>query len=344
MAKYRIAIVGFGVVGRGIGAILHEKRDFLKARYDFDFDVVGISDLIWDTVYNSDGINLGKALDLVGKKEKLDPLGEVLPDSLTMIRETDYDILLEITPTNMETGDPGYTHIREALKRGKHVATTNKGPIALHYRELSELAAQNGAELRFEGTVLSGTPTINMALKDLAGCEFSEIRGILNGTTNFILTEMEKGKSYEEALKEAQRLGYAEAKPDADVEGWDAMAKIIILANVVMGGDVSKDDVSRTGITGLTIEDVENARKTGKKWKLVGRAWREGGKVKAAVAPMEVGPDDFLYHVQGVLNAVVFSTDIIGDVTVVGRGAGSKEAGYALLTDVLDIHRKLTGR
>ncbi len=344
MAKYRIAIVGFGVVGRGIGAILHEKRDFLKARYDFDFDVVGISDLIWDTVYNPDGIDLGKALDLVGKKEKLDPLGEVLPDSLTMIRETDYDILLEITPTNMETGDPGYTHIREALKRGKHVATTNKGPIALHYRELSELAAQNGAELRFEGTVLSGTPTINMALKDLAGCEFSEIRGILNGTTNFILTEMEKGKSYEEALKEAQRLGYAEAKPDADVEGWDAMAKIIILANVVMGGDVSKDDVSRTGITGLTIEDVENARKTGKKWKLVGRAWREGGKVKAAVAPMEVGPDDFLYHVQGVLNAVVFSTDIIGDVTVVGRGAGSKEAGYALLTDVLDIHRKLTGR
>ena len=344
MAKYRIAIVGFGVVGRGIGAILHEKRDFLKSRYDFDFDVVGISDLIWDTVYNPDGIDLGKALDLVGKKEKLDPLGEVLPDSLTMIRETDYDILLEITPTNMETGDPGYTHIREALKRGKHVATTNKGPIALHYRELSELAAQNGAELRFEGTVLSGTPTINMALKDLAGCEFSEIRGILNGTTNFILTEMEKGKSYEEALKEAQRLGYAEAKPDADVEGWDAMAKIIILANVVMGGDVSKDDVSRTGITGLTIEDVENARKTGKKWKLVGRAWREGGKVKAAVAPMEVGPDDFLYHVQGVLNAVVFSTDIIGDVTVVGRGAGSKEAGYALLTDVLDIHRKLTGR
>lgn len=344
MAKYRIAIVGFGVVGRGIGSILHEKKDFLKSRYDFDFDVVGISDLIWDTVYNPDGIDLGKALELVGKKEKLDPLGEVLPDSLTMIRETDYDILLEITPTNMETGDPGYTHIREALKRGKHVATTNKGPIALHYRELSELAAQNGAELRFEGTVLSGTPTINMALKDLAGCEFSEIRGILNGTTNFILTEMEKGKSYEEALKEAQRLGYAEAKPDADVEGWDAMAKIIILANVVMGGDVSKDDVSRTGITGLTIEDVENARKTGKKWKLVGRAWREGGKVKAAVAPMEVGPDDFLYHVQGVLNAVVFSTDIIGDVTVVGRGAGSKEAGYALLTDVLDIHRKLTGR
>ncbi|MCD6382331.1 MAG: homoserine dehydrogenase [Candidatus Hydrothermae bacterium] len=344
MAKYRIAIVGFGVVGRGIGSILHEKKDFLKSRYDFDFDVVGISDLIWGTVYNPDGIDLGKALDLVSKKEKLDPLGEVLPDSLTMIRETDYDILLEITPTNMETGDPGYTHIREALKRGKHVATTNKGPIALHYRELSELAAQKGAELRFEGTVLSGTPTINMALKDLAGCEFSEIRGILNGTTNFILTEMEKGKSYEEALKEAQRLGYAEAKPDADVEGWDAMAKIIILANVVMGGDVSKDDVSRTGITGLTIEDVENARKTGKKWKLVGRAWREGGKVRAAVAPMEVGPDDFLYHVQGVLNAVVFSTDIIGDVTVVGRGAGSKEAGYALLTDVLDIHRKLTGR
>ena len=344
MAKYRIAIVGFGVVGRGIGSILHDKREFLKSCYDFDFDVVGISDLIWGTVYNSGGIDLGKALELVNKKEKLDPLGKVLPDSLAMIRETDYDILLEITPTNMETGDPGYSHIKEALKRGKHVATTNKGPIALYYRELSELAVQNNAELRFEGTVLSGTPVINMALKDLAGCEFSEIRGILNGTTNFILTEMEKGKSYEEALKEAQRLGYAEAKPDADVEGWDAMAKIIIMANVVMGGDVSKDDVPRTGITGLTIEDVENARKAGKKWKLVGRAWREGGKVKAEVAPMEVDPDDFLYHVQGVLNAVVFSTDIIGDVTVVGRGAGSKEAGYALLTDMLDIHRKLKGR
>lgn len=339
---YKIGIIGFGVVGRGIASILHEKRAFLRERYGFEFQVTGIADIVWGSVYNGDGINLKRALELVNEGKKIDELGEPT-DALGLATKDDIDIILEITPTNIETGEPGYTHIKTALQNGKHVATTNKGPIALFLRELEELAASRGVELRYEGTVLSGTPTINLALKDLAGLGIEEIRGIVNGTTNFILTEMEKGKSYDEALKKAQKLGYAEAKPDADVLGFDAQAKAVILANVVLGGNLKPQDVEREGITGLKPDDVERAKSLGKRWKLIARAWKERGVVKARVKPEMVGPEDFLYHVVGVTNAVVFKTDYLHDVTIVGPGAGSKEAGYALLVDMLDIHRVLKG-
>ena len=159
-----------------------------------------------------------------------------------------------VTVTNIETGEPALSHCREAFGAGAHVVTTNKGPVALAWRELSELAASQGLQFRFEGTVMSGTPVLSTATEALAGCEFVRIRGILNGTTNYILSEMEQGRPYAEALATAQELGYAEADPTADVEGFDVLAKVVILANVVMRAELGVEGVSREGITGLDAE------------------------------------------------------------------------------------------
>jgi len=285
-------------------------------------------------------LNLGKLLSLVKETDKIIgyPEGEKGWDSLKSIRESNADIVIEVTYTDIETGEPAISHIRAALKCKKHVVTTNKGPIALAYRELLELARENGVSLRFEGTVLSGTPSLNLGLEALAGAEIRKIRGILNGTTNYILTEMSKGINYQAALKEAQRLGYAEAKPDADVEGWDALAKIVILANVLIGGDVKVADVDREGITGITLRDIEEAEKEGKCWKLIARAWREGDKVRAKVGPEKLGREDFLAHVGGMMNALIVDMDMSGEVTVIGPG-GVKPASLCFPTcSVSTVH------
>ncbi len=344
--EYKLAFIGFGTVGQGLANLLWEKRRLLQERYGFEYRVVAISDLLKGSIYNPGGLDLERLLSLVKETGRIDgyPEGERGWDSLKTIRESNADIVIEVTYTDIQTGEPAISHIKAALQGRKHVVTTNKGPIALAYRELSELARANGVFLRFEGTVLSGTPSINLGLEVLAGAEIREIRGILNGTTNYILTEMSKGIGYEAALKEAQRLGYAEAKPDADVEGWDALAKIVILANVLMDGDIKVADVERKGITGITLTDIEEARKEGKCWKLIARAWREDGKVKAKVTPEKIAREDFLAGVSGVTNALVLDTDVLGEVTITGPGAGGREAGFALLSDMLSIHRSLAGR
>lgn len=344
--KYNLAFIGFGTVGQGLANLLGEKNDLLRARYGFEYRVVAISDALKGSVYNPEGLDLVKILSLVKETGEVNgyPGGEKGWDSLKTIKESNADIVIEVTYTDIETGEPAISHIKAALKGKRHVVTTNKGPIALAYHELSKLAESNGVVLRFEGTVLSGTPSLNLGLDALAGAEIREIRGILNGTTNYILTEMSKGIDYETALKEAQRLGYAEAEPDADVEGWDAVAKIVILANALMGGDVKVADVDRKGITKISLADVEAAKREGRCWKLIARAWRETREIKAKVTPEKIAREGFLATVGGVTNALVLNTDTLGEVMITGPGAGGREAGFALLSDMLGIHRSLANR
>lgn len=331
-----IAFIGFGTVGQGLAKMLNEKKAHLKSKYGFEYKVVGIVDLVKGSVYSQDGIDLGKILSICEKKGKI---GEEKISSIELIKKDCVDAIIEVTPTNLKDGEPGMSHMKEALKNGKHVVTTNKGPIALAYKELKKIAEENGAFLKFEGTVLSGTPAINLATMDLAGTSIKSIEGILNGTTNYILTEMEKGKSYEEVLKKAQNLGYAEADPTADVEGYDALAKIVILAKTVMDGDINIKDIPKEGITKIKKEKVESAIKNGKKMKLIARAWREENKIMAKVSPEEISTEHPLANVNGVLNAIMFTTDVAGEITIIGPGAGGSSAGYALLTDLLSIHR-----
>lgn len=338
---YKLALVGFGTVGQGLAEILLHKRQILRQKYDFQCDVVAISDIHKGSVYYRAGLELEKVLSLIQETDRIDgyPGATTGWDSLKTIRESGADIVVEVTFTDLETGQPAISHVRTALQGGQHVVTSNKGPVALAGRELSQLAIDKGVQFRYEGTVLSGTPALNLALETLAGTEIREVRGILNGTTNYILSEMETGKGYEETLKVAQKLGYAEAKPDADVEGWDALAKVLIIANLVMDGDLKVADVARTGITGISLQDVEMARREEKRWKLIAHAWREGKTVKARVSPEKVPRDDFLAGVSGVTNALTFDTDLLGKVIIVGPGAGKGETGFSLLADMLAIHR-----
>jgi len=339
---YNIVFIGFGVVGTGLAEIMHNKKDYLKNKYGFEYNVLGVCDLIKGSIYDENGLDLEKVLKLNKEKGKIIeyPAKEKGLKSVEMIKKPEVDIVVEVTPTNVKTGEPGLTHYRTALENKKHIVSTNKGPVALKYRELKEIADKNNVYLGFEGTVLSGTPAINLATRDLAGCEIKSIQGILNGTTNYILTKMEEGREYEDVLKEAQELGYAETDPTADVEAYDPLAKIVILANTVMEGNVDLNKVPREGITKITLEDVKRAKKNGKRIKLIGKAWREGGEVKAQIKPEEIPLTHPLANVMGVLNAITFETDVTGDVTIIGPGAGAYTAGYAMLTDMLEIHRR----
>ena len=346
MSKQTIALIGFGTVGQGLVEILRDKRKILKKEYDYEFEIVAVSDFLKGSIYCPDGLDMDKLLDLATAGKDLGSYAQDCAgckagwDALTTIRESNADVICELTYTDIKSGGPALEHIRTALAAGKHVATSNKGPAALACRELTDLAAANNVQFLIEGTVMSGTPVLNFAKNNLAGCEISAIQGILNGTTNFILTKMEEGQSYDDVLKEAQELGYAEADPTADVEGDDALAKVTILANVVMGENVKSSDIPCQGISHLTQDDIQKAQTEGKRWKLISSVKKSGDGIEASVAPQMVDFSHPLAEVSGSTNAITFTTDLLGDVTVVGPGAGKEPTGFALLSNLLEIGRE----
>ncbi len=343
--QFKIAFIGFGTVGQGLTEILLEKKDMLGEKYDFHFKIVAISDIMKGAVYDEDGLDMEKILELVKEGKKLDeyPTGVKEMDSMATIQETNADTVIEVTYTDIKTGEPALTHIKAALNAGKNVISTNKGPVVKQVMELLDLAASNNVHYGFEGVVLAGTPVLNLAKFTLAGNKITGFKGILNGTTNYILTRMEEGMLYDDALKKAQELGYAEADPTGDVEGLDALGKVVILSNVVLGKNLSVNDVQRKGITGITGEDVKKAKAEGKRWKLIGSAEiQSDGSVKAKVSPEKLPLSDPLAGVCEAINALTYYTDELGPVTIVGPGAGRRETGFSLLIDLLEINRKLS--
>jgi len=341
--NFKLAFIGFGTVGQGLTEILLEKKDMLSKKYDFNWTVVAISDILKGSVYDENGLDMSKILNLVKEGKKLDeyPSGIKGLDSLATIKETNADTIVEVTFTDVKTGEPALTHIKTALISGKNVVSTNKGPVVKQSVELLKMAESNNAHYGFEGVVLAGTPVLNLAKFSLAGNKINGFKGILNGTTNYILTRMEDGMSYEDALKKAQELGYAEADPAGDVEGLDALGKVVILSNVVLGKDIGWKDVERKGITEITKEDIESAKADGKRWKLIGSAEvQPDGSVKAKVWPEKLPLSDPLAGVNEAINALTYHTDELGSVTIVGPGAGRRETGFSLLIDLLEINRK----
>ncbi len=339
MRNLRLALVGFGTVGQGFTKLLSRKEHYLAEEYDLGVEVTAIVDTVLGTVVDHDGIDLDWALEKVEKDGEISDDKD--PDTVGLIREEDFDVLAEITFTDIETGEPATSFIKGAIRSGKHVISTNKGPPALAMTELEELAEENGVIYRYEGTVLSGTPCINLGSEAMGGTEVTAIRGILNGTCNYILEEMEKGTAYEEALSTAQELGYAEADPTADVEGFDAGTKIVILANKLMGADLKISDLDRSGISGLTGDEVRDPDESGLKTKLIASAREDDGEINVEVGVEELPVDDPLAGVNGVLNAATFATDTLGDVTIIGPGAGSEATAQSLLTDLLAINDRL---
>jgi homoserine dehydrogenase len=335
--RQNIAIIGFGTVGQGIAEILIEKKDFLKDKYGYDYRIVAIADNVYGSCYNPRGIRISQALEeaKAGKKFTRDVYKH---STVELIKNCNADLVCELTYTNLQNGGDAIFHCKAALSTGKHVVTSNKGPAALRYKKLTHLANTNGVQFRIEGTVVAGTPVINLATGPLAGCNITKIKGILNGTTNYMLTEMEKGMDYNAVLKVAQELGYAEADPTGDVEGYDARGKVCILANVIMGTPLKLGLIECKGITEITSKDIEKAKKQGKRWKLIGCVEKKNDQVIGSVAPEMIDLSHPLASVMGAKNALTFTTDLLGDVTIIGPGAGRKETGFAILSDILAIH------
>ncbi|MEM2099335.1 MAG: homoserine dehydrogenase [Candidatus Bathyarchaeia archaeon] len=337
----RIILVGYGVVGQSLTNILLRRRLETIRDYGFNPKVVAIVDRGGAAV-NSKGLDLEKMLAL--KKQK----GTVAADAeygrpqispLEIIESVEAEVLVEATSTNVKNGEPGLSHIKTAFKTGKHVVTTNKGPLALALPALTELADYNGVYLRFSGTVGGGTPVLEMAKKCLLGDKIVAIRGILNGTTNYILTEMaEKQVTFQEALSDAQKLGYAETDPSMDVDGLDAACKVVIMANWIMNKKYTLRDVNIQGIRNVTLQELETAAARGNTIKLIGSV--DG---TPSVAPTEISKRDPLC-VSGVLNAVTFVSEFAGEETIIGRGAGGMETASAILRDLLDIKHNLANR
>lgn len=341
MKTIRLALIGFGNVGQGLVKILYDKGDQYTKNFGLRFIIVAITDLVYGSAYDPEGLDLPTLLKIGTQHKNLSQLPSHGNhwDALTMISHSNADVIVEISYTNFETGEPAISHIRAAIENQKHVVTSNKGPIALKYRELTDLARARRVTIGVEGTVMSGTPTLNLGTKLLAGTEVRRIEGILNGTTNFILTKMENGASYADALTEAQKRGYAEADPTGDVEGFDTAGKLAILSSILMQTPLDMKQIDRIGITGITVEDIAQARQDGSKWKLIGAIEKREQAVRASVKPVCLPKEHPLANVDGVTNAITFYTDLLGDVTLIGPGAGRIETGYAIICDLLGIYR-----
>jgi homoserine dehydrogenase len=342
---HKLAFIGFGVVGQGLAEILLEKKEALRQKEGFEATVVAISDFMKGSIYHPNGLDIEVALKILKETGSLENYPETPGlktgwNSLKTITQTNADTIIEVSYTDVKTGQPAIDHCKAAFESGKNVVMTNKGPVALAYKELSELAESKGVHWGFEGTVMSGTPSLRMPIVTLAGNEIKEIRGILNGTTNYILTKMEQeGVLYEDALKDAQELGYAEADPTSDVEGYDARYKIVILANHIMGIPLKVEDVTCKGITDISLKDIEEAKSEGKRWKLLAKVKMENGITVASIAPEKVGITDSLASIGGAVNAITYECDLLGPVTLSGAGAGKKETGFSLLIDLININR-----
>lgn len=336
--KQKIALIGFGTVGQGLCETLIEKKKELIKKYNYEYEVVSISDAKFGTINNSKGLELKKVLADIKENGQFTK-NLVDWNTTEMIKRTNAQVICELAFTNLNDGQPAITHCKTAFKNKKHIVTSNKGPAALAFKELNKLAEKNGVKFLIEGTVMSGTPVLNLVKGPLAGNKISGAKGILNGTTNFILTKMEDGMNYETALAEAQKLGYAEADPTGDVEGYDARAKVTILANVLMNVNLNINDVECEGITKITSENIEDAKKHNARWKLIGSVENVNGKINASVRPEMIPLTHPLAGVMGSTNAVTFTTDLLGDVTIIGKGAGRIETGFSILTDLLEIHK-----
>lgn len=338
MSNYRIAFLGFGNVGRALARLLLRKRAELRADYGIAFTVTGIATGSHGIAISERGIDLERALALLAEGETLAALSDFpVADGLEFARRVPADVLFENTPVNYENGEPAVSHIRTALERGIHVATANKGPVVHAYRELTALAERVGRKFYFESAVMDGAPIFSLFRETLPAARLLAFRGILNSTTNLILTRMEtENETLDEAIAYAQSVGIAETDPSGDIDGWDAAIKVAALATVLMGVPLKPQDVERRGIRDLTLEDVRQAKAEGKRWKLVCSARLVDGRLEAKVAPEKVGTASPLYGVMGTSSLVTFETDVLGALSIREDNPGPETTAYGLLADFVN--------
>jgi len=331
----KLIVVGFGIIGRGFCKVFSEKKKFIEEKFKINLEIAAICE-ISGCLVDENGILVEDIEKLAANKIKLEEHQNwTRKDTADVLKEVEAEIAVELTPGNIKTGEPGLTHIITALKNGKHVATSNKAPVAIRFNELQELAQKNNLKLNYEAAVGGAIPVINLYRENLQINNINSIYGVLNGTTNYILTKMRRdGITLEAALKEAQELGIAETDPTYDIEGIDTAVKVVILANALMNKNVKFRDVKVVGISGITPEAIDLAKKNGFVIKLI-------GDVKKLEVSPRIVPKNHPLNVDGTLNAIMLETDVASDITIIGRGAGARETASALFSDVLGIAMKL---
>jgi len=319
----KVALIGLGSVGRGVAEMLAKK--------DLGLVLTGIADSK-SAFLDPAGIDIARVL---AAKKKTGSCGDQHLTAEDVVKKADYDVLVEVTPTNALSGEPALGYMKAALNRKKHVVTSNKGPIALAQKELRAMAKKKGVMLRYEATVAGAIPVMHTLEEGLAGNEILALYGVLNGTCNYILTRMAaEGLTYEQALMEAREMGYAEADPTYDVQGIDAAIKLVILANTIWDNGVKLADVDRTGIDLLTPDALRLADEEGCTIRLIAEA--NPRKHLLRVSPRILDKNHPLVF-EGTLNALTLETDMAKEITLIGRGAGSVETASAIIGDLLFI-------
>lgn len=327
---YRLALIGFGNVGREFVRLLIAKNEILQNEFQIAWNLTGVASRRIGWIADPDGIDPAAAV------------GGRLPQPKTAqpatVREwlaaTKADVLLEASSLERHTGQPAIDHIRAALESGAHAISANKGPVVHAYRELRDLAKKHGRKFFFESAVMDGTPIFSMFPHSLPAVELHGFRGILNSTTNVVLTEMEKGATLQAAVKRAQEIGVAETDPSDDLDGWDAAVKVTALALVLMGADIKLSDVRREGIRSLTSEMVQAARSEGMRYKLICRAERTSHGIRACVSPQKLPASDPLAQLEGTTSAIRFDMDVFG-LSIIEHKPGVIATAYGLLADFI---------
>jgi homoserine dehydrogenase len=337
----RLAIIGLGNIGRRFLQVLETKAEHLRTQYGLTFQVIGAADSRGAAIAPS-GLDLSQVVALKEQGRSVAEHPEcgrpgMLP--LDLVQQVDADALCEASPVDLQTGEPGLSCVRAALRKGMHVVTPNKGPLVLAYPELTALAQERGVRLLFCGTVAGGLPAINLGQRDLSGALIDRLEALPNLTTSFILDKMAQGMTYDQALAAAQAQGCAEADPTLDVEGWDAANKLVILANSVLGVPATLDDVRVQGITGVTVEDLDAARAEGRVIKLVARAVRrDDGSYALTVAPTPLPAAHPLARLSGQQMGIVYHTDIYGVISAAILEESPVPSAATMLRDLLSIY------
>ena len=329
----RLILLGFGVVGQSFVKLLLSHSTDLYNDYGIKPKVVACADN-GGIITCDQGLDLDRLLNVKKKKKSVIHYGAKgnRSEILDVIENIDAEVVIELTPTNIVDGEPGKNHIISAMKSGKNVITVNKGPLALEFPSLMELAEYNRIAFKFSGTVGGGTPILEFAKRCLKGDRIISFEGILNGTTNYILSKMYEGLNFSEALQDASEKGYAEKDPTLDIDGYDAVAKLVIASNFLMNMKSTMKDVRRQGIRDVKPSQVLNERKKGNAIKLIASC---DGK-NLVVKPKPVSMKDPIC-VDGILNAITFTCQHSGQQTIIGKGAGGMETASAILRDLIDI-------
>jgi homoserine dehydrogenase len=332
---YNLCLLGFGNVNRTIVELLRLKAAELRERHAIDWRITGVASRRLGWWANPAGFEVDGLVRAYGFEAFAELRGQECPRHTDWLEIGRLDVLFEATSLNVETGQPAIDHIRAALEYGAHAITANKGPIVHAYRELRDLAAKKGRQFLFESTVMDGVPIFSLFRNSLPAIEVRGFRGILNSTTNVILSEMERGRTFDEALQEAQRRGVAEADASHDIDGWDAAVKVAALVNVIMDVPFKPQDVDRHGIRELSADPVRLAQAEGRPYKLVCRAERTPSGIKASVRPEQLPLTDPMALVDGTSSIIQFETDIFPGITLTEENPGLYATAYGMLADFI---------